>query len=106
MSTNVALNGQRAAERQNYLPWLFLGIVGSFFGAIFVHASTPPVPTDVLATGPTDANQQQVFMNAYIGRAKSMRIKFVWLGVAAGVVLSMGACVACGLAIGSASTTM
>ena len=45
-------------------------------------------------------------MNAYIGRAKSMRIKFVWLGVAAGVVLSMGACVACGLAIGSASTTM
>ena len=46
MSTNVALNGQRAAERQNYLPWLFLGIVGSFSAqSSCTQAHRPSRPT-------------------------------------------------------------
>ena len=102
MSTNAALDGQRAAGDQNYLLWLCFGIFGSFFGPLFAHVTTPTVPPEVLAKGPSDAQQQQVFSGAYIGYAKNRRIMFAWLGVLVDFVLIMGACVACGLAVGSA----
>ena len=103
MSTNAALDGQRAAEERNYLPWLFFGIFGWLFGPLFAHVTTPTVPPDVLAKGaPSDAQQQQVFIGAYIGQAKNKRIKFAWIGFVVTPVLAMGACVACGLAVGSA----
>ena len=41
-------------------------------------------------------------MGAYIGQAKSHRIKYAWIGAGACIVLTMSACVACGLLIGSA----
>ena len=99
MSTNAALDGQRAADGQSYLVWLVFGVFGFLLSPIFAHVTTPTVPPDVLAKGPSDAQQQQVFIGAYIGHAKNQRIKFAWLGAAASVVLTMGACVACGLGV-------
>ena len=102
MSTNAALDGQKAAQEQNYLLWLFFGVFGWFFGPLFAHVTTPTVPPEVLAKGPSDAQQQQVFIGAYIGQAKNKRIQFAWIGFFVAPVLAMGACVACGLAVGSA----
>ena len=99
MGTNAAIDGQRAADAQSYLVWLVFGVFGFLLSPIFAHVTTPTVPPDVLARGPSDAQEQQVFIGAYIGNAKSQRIKFAWLGAAASVALTMGACVACGLGV-------
>ena len=99
VAISTALDGQRAADGQSYLVWLVFGVFGFLLSPIFAHVTTPTVPPDVLAGGPSDAQQQQVFIGAYIGHAKNQRIKFAWLGAAASVVLTMGACVACGLGV-------
>ncbi len=101
MSANVAIEGQRAANDQSYIVWLLFGTFLFLLGPIFAHVTDPTVPADVLAKGPTDAHQQQVFMGAYIGQAKSHRIKYAWIGAAACMVLTMSACVACGLMLGT-----
>lgn len=102
MSTNVAIEGQQAADEQSYVMWLLFGICVFLVGPIFAHVTSPTVPAEVLAKGPTDAQQQQVFMGAFIAQAKSHRIKYAWLGAGVSVVLTFSACVACGLMIGSA----
>lgn len=102
MSNNVAIEGQQAADQQSYLMWLAFGAFTFIVGPVFAHVTSPTVPAEVLAKGPTDAQQQQVFMGSYIAQAKSHRIKYAWLGAAAFVVLFLSACVACGLMIGSA----
>ncbi|MYH32157.1 MAG: hypothetical protein F4137_25670 [Acidobacteria bacterium] len=102
MNINVALEGQRVADGQSYIMWLLFGVFFFLVGPLFAHVTSPTVPPEVLAKGPTDPQQQQVFMGAYIGQAKSHRIKYAWLGAAGFVVLTFSACVACGLMIGSA----
>ena len=99
---NAAIDGQRAADEQNYFVWLLFGLFGFVVSPIFAHVTSPTVPSEVLAKGPIDAQQQQVFIGAYIGQAKNHRIKFAWLGAAGCIVLFFSACVACGLMIGSA----
>ena len=103
MSTNVAIEGQQAADGQNYMMWLVFGTLLGIFGPLFAHVMAPVVPTDVLAKGPTEPAQQQIFIGAYVGHAKNHRVKYAWIGFGLSFVLYTSACVACGL-LGALST--
>ena len=105
MATNFALQGQQAADSRSYIGWLVSGVLLGLVGPIFAHLMTPVPPPDVLAKGPTDSSDQQVFVGAYIGAAKSSRVKVAWLGFALSFVFYGAGCVACTtLGIGTLGT--
>ena len=100
MGTNAALDGQRAADAPE-LPRM-AGVRRVRF----------PAQPDIRARDHADRTARRAGQG---GRAtprssrcssartsetrRSQRIKFAWLGAAASVVLTMGACVACGLGV-------
>lgn len=81
-TTNYALAGVEAAENQSNLKWVVFGTLAGIVGPIFAHLTRPEPPTDVLALGPKDSSDLQVFISAYVSRAKSLRVKRAWTGFA------------------------
>ena len=81
MTTNSALDGQAAAENQHYLWWLIAGTVTGIFGLLWAYLTTPVPTAQVLLQGPTEPAAQQVFISAYVSRAKSLRVRKAWIGV-------------------------
>ena len=72
---------------------------------IFAHRMAPVPPSDVLTQGPTDSSDQQVFVGAYVGANKSLRVKYAWIGFALSFVFYGAGCVACTtLGIGTLGT--
>lgn len=81
-TTNYALAGVEAAENQSNLKWVVFGTLAGIVGPVFAHLTRPEPPTDVLALGPKDSTDLQVFISAYVSRAKSLRVKRAWTGFA------------------------
>ena len=107
MATNFALQGQQAAGSQSYIGWLSCGVLLGIVGPIFAHLMTPVPPPDVLKQGPTDSTDLQVFVGAYIGANKSIRVKAAWIGFALSFVFYGAGCVACatlGIGLGTVGT--
>lgn len=105
MATNFALQGQQAADSQNYIGWLVCGVLLGIVSPIFAHLMTPVPPAEVLTQGPTDSSDQQVFVSGYVGANKSLRVKFAWIGFALSFVFYGAGCVACTtLGIGTLGT--
>ena len=93
MNANPAMAGQKAAQEQSYVGWLLLGTVFGFMGPFFAHVLTPTAPSTVLQAGPKDPAEQHVFMDAYVGRAKNLRIRQAWIGLVFSFFLYTAACV-------------
>lgn len=99
MTSNAALQGQRTAESQSHLGWLIFGTLFGIVSPFFAHIMTPTAPASVLKAGPSDPPQQQVFMDAYIGRAKNLRVRNAWIGFVLSFFFYTAACVACGFTL-------
>jgi hypothetical protein len=95
VTTNYALAGVEAAEKQNYVKWIAFGTFAGIVGPIFAHITKPEPPTDVLALGPKESADLQVFIPAYVSRAKSLRVRRAWTGFALAWVFWPGLFVAC-----------
>ena len=93
MTTNSALAGQQAAEKESYAGWLVLGTLVGPVAPFFAHVLTPTTPSSVLQAGPSESTEQHVFMDAYVGRAKNLRIRQAWIGLVFSFFFYTAACV-------------
>lgn len=80
MTTNYALSGQAAADKQRYVSSLVFSTLTGPIGLISTYLTTPVPTRQVLQDGPTDPAAQQVFISAYTARAKSLRVRRAWQG--------------------------
>ena len=93
MSVNSAVAGQRAAELQGYSGWLLLGTLLGPVAPFFAHVLMPTAPPGVLEAGPADPAEQHLFIDAYLGRAKNLRIRQAWIGLVFSFFFYTAACV-------------